>query len=132
MFGCSGARPANLGIAEGRLRPCPTSPNCVSSETGTAEAWRIAPLRAMGAADMNRLAVLLQSWPRAAVVTATDSYIHAEFTSRIMRFVDDVEFRYDAAAQAIQVRSASRLGRKDFGVNRERVEALRTKWETAR
>jgi uncharacterized protein (DUF1499 family) len=130
MFGCTGTRPSNLGITAGRLRPCPTSPNCVSSEAGTADAWLTTPLRSAGTADMSRLAGLLRTWPRAMVVTATDSYIHAEFTSRLMRYVDDVEFRYDSAAHAIQVRSASRLGRSDLGVNRKRVDAIREKWES--
>jgi uncharacterized protein (DUF1499 family) len=80
---------------------------------------------------MGRLILLLREWPRATVVTATDSYIHAEFTSRLMRFVDDVEFRYDTAARVIQVRSASRIGRSDLGANRKRIDAIREKWESA-
>jgi len=60
-------------------------------------------------------------------VEQRDDYLYARFETQLLRFVDDAEFWYDPAAQAIQVRSASRLGRKDFGVNRARVEAIRDK-----
>lgn len=63
--------------------------------------------------------------PGARVVCATPEYLYAEFRSRIMRFVDDVEFALDATRGVFHVRSASRVGVRDFGVNRARVEALR-------
>jgi uncharacterized protein (DUF1499 family) len=130
MLGCTGRRPADLGIRDGRLRLCPGSPNCVTSETGATPTEAVRPLAApAGPADLVRLAELVRAWPRASVISVTPEYIHAEFTSRIMRFVDDVEFRLDATAQVIHVRSASRLGRSDLGVNRKRVEALRQRWE---
>lgn len=129
MIGCSGTRPKDLGLQNGRLRPCPSSPNCVSSEAGTAADKLVAPFPAPGgASEMVRLATVVAGWPRTTVVTTTDDYLHAESTSRIMRFVDDVEFRYDAAAKVIHVRSASRLGESDLGVNRKRVEGLRAAW----
>lgn len=126
MSACSGARPRDLALRAGVLRPCPETPNCVSSEANTPPDKQVAPFPAPGGrADMARLATLLADWPRTKVVTDTGTYIHAEATSRIMRFVDDVEFRYDSAAGVIQVRSASRLGRSDMGVNRKRVDGLR-------
>lgn len=67
--------------------------------------------------------------PRARVVTATDDYLHVEFTSAIWRFVDDVVFTVDGVARLIHVRSASRVGHYDFGANRRRVEAIRVAFE---
>tara|TARA_R100001039_G_C1848380_1_gene108434 strand:- start:1958 stop:2254 length:297 start_codon:yes stop_codon:yes gene_type:complete len=73
---------------------------------------------------------VLEQMPRAAIVTDDGNYIHAEFTSRLMGFVDDVEFLADPAAGQVHVRSASRLGHSDLGVNRERVESIREQMAT--
>ena len=130
MFGCSGTRPGDLGLKEGRLRPCPASPNCVSSEAGTPAEKQVAPLQAPGGrSEMARLEAVVASWPRTAIITRSADYLHAESTSRLMRFVDDVEFRFDSTANVIHVRSASRLGESDLGVNRKRVEGIRAKWD---
>ena len=101
----------------------------MSSEAGTPEDKQVQPFPAPGgASDMKRLEALLSAWPRTEVITAKPDYLYAESTSLIMRFVDDVEFRYDSAAGVIHVRSASRLGKSDLGVNRKRVEGMRTRW----
>jgi uncharacterized protein (DUF1499 family) len=129
MFGCSGTRPRDLGLQGGRLRPCPDTPNCVSSEAGTKAEKLVAPFPAPdGRADLVRLAAIVAAWPRTAVITTSEDYLHAESTSLLLRFKDDVEFRLDSAAHLIHVRSASRLGKGDLGVNRKRVEGLRAKW----
>ena len=129
MFGCHGKRPANLGLTSGVLRPCPNSSNCVSSEGGTPAEKRVAPFPAPGgAADLARLKSVVSAWPRTEVLTASHDYLHAECTSLLMRFVDDIEFRFDSTAKVIHVRSASRLGESDLGVNRKRVEGLRAAW----
>jgi uncharacterized protein (DUF1499 family) len=126
MCSCSAARPQNLGMVGGTLRPCPDTPNCVSSEAGTPDAQRIEPLQAVNARyEMGRLSAILKRWPRTVVVADSGTYIHAEFTTRLLRFVDDVEFRYDPVAEVVHVRSASRIGRGDMGTNRRRIEALR-------
>ena len=75
---------------------------------------------------MAALQQVVTTAPGARVVRASPEYLYAEFRSRVMRFVDDVEFALDAARGVIHVRSASRVGVRDFGVNRARVEALRT------
>ena len=130
MLGCSGTRPADLGVRDGQLRPCPNSPNCVSSEAGTSPDKLVQAFPAAGGlGEMTRLRAILEAWTRTTVITNADAYLHAESTSLIMRFVDDVEFRYDAAAKVIHVRSASRLGESDLGVNRKRVDGLRAKWD---
>ena len=129
MFGCYGKRPANLGLTAGALRPCPNSSTCVSSEVGTPAEKRVAPFPAPGgAADLVRLKSVVSAWPRTEVLTASHDYLHAECTSLLMRFVDDIEFRFDSTAKVIHVRSASRLGESDLGVNRKRVEGLRAAW----
>jgi uncharacterized protein (DUF1499 family) len=116
--------PADL--AAGRLRPCPSSPNCVSSQADD-DAHRVEPLAFTGdpAAAMERLRRSVESLPGARIVSARDGYLHAEFTSRIFRFVDDVELLLDPEAGVVHVRSASRVGYSDLGANRRRVEAIR-------
>ena len=108
------------------LAPCPSSPNCVSS-AATDEAHHVAPLAYSGApaAAMQRLRAVIAAMPRATVVTANDTALHAEFRSRLFRFVDDVDCVVDPATGVIQIRSASRVGYSDLGVNRQRVEAIR-------
>lgn len=121
------ARPNDLGLHEGRLRPCPDSPNCVCSFDSDEE-HGIAPFAAGDdpQATMERLRTLLQSMPRAEIITDDGHYLHAEFTTPLLRFVDDVEFLLDEAAGVVHIRSASRVGRSDFGTNRQRIETLRT------
>ena len=129
IIGCQGARPAGLGPKDGKLAPCPSSPNCVSSQASDAK-HRIDPLSFIGpAADaLMRLEGIVRSLPRATMITRNDGYLHAEFTSTIFRFVDDAEFLVDDAAKVIHVRSASRLGTSDLGVNRKRIERIRKLW----
>ncbi|MGB3513065.1 MAG: DUF1499 domain-containing protein [Microcoleaceae cyanobacterium] len=132
----AGTRPDNLGVYSGRLAPCPSSPNCVSSYSQDAE-HGIAPLSydsepgmAIGLTPRSAIANLkqiIESMPRTNIVKEDEDYLYAEFTSKIMGYVDDVEFYVDRDANAIQVRSASRLGESDLGVNRERVETIRSK-----
>ena len=126
--GCSGGRPpSSLGVTEGRLAPCPGSPNCVSSEAAAEQ--RVEPLRYDGDAAQARARLLdvLNGMERVRIVQSTDDYLHAEFRSAVFGFVDDVEF-YFSPSGTIQVRSASRTGYSDFGVNRQRVETLRTRF----
>jgi len=126
IAGCGGRMPRALADGSGRLAPCPASPNCVSSEA-TDEVHGIAPLRIRGEADAvwKGLAAHLASLPRVLVVTAESDYLHAVFTTRIMRYRDDVELALDPAAGTIRVRSASRVGYGDMGANRARIEAIR-------
>lgn len=122
-------RPSNLGVVEGRLAPCPRSPNCVATQSGD-EKQRMSPFpfRDSPAEAMARLKRIVRAMPRARVVTATDDYLHAEFTSALFRFVDDVEFLIDRDARAVHFRSASRAGYSDLGVNRRRMEEIRERF----
>jgi uncharacterized protein (DUF1499 family) len=115
-------RPANLGVTNGRLAPCRRSPNCVSSQADpTDKEHYIAPIEFRG--SMPSLRAALAELPLASIVAAEGEYLYAEFRTPILRFVDDVEFL--KAGDLLHVRSASRLGRRDFKANRNRVEQLR-------
>jgi uncharacterized protein (DUF1499 family) len=117
-------RPTNLGVKDGRLAPCRPTPNCVSSQADPQDPEHyIAAIAYRG--TLRELRQAVESMPRATVITAEGRYLYAEFRTRLMRYVDDVELYYDERAGLVQVRSASRLGRRDFGVNRRRVEELR-------
>jgi uncharacterized protein (DUF1499 family) len=126
----AGKRPQNLGYGTGGLAPCKRTPNCVSSQADPKdELHYIAPIVLKhGAIAAVRKAV--ESMPRTSILQAEPDYLYAEFRSKLMGFVDDVEFLVDPAKGVVHVRSASRLGRRDFGVNRERIEQLRSMLET--
>jgi uncharacterized protein (DUF1499 family) len=132
LIGCSGTRPAGLGAQDGKLLPCPSSPNCVSSQAPD-EGHRTAPLPYTGPARdaWSRLTGIIASLPRAKVMTDSDTYLHVEFRSLVFRFVDDVEFLADDDAKVIHVRSASRVGHSDLGANRRRIETIRARWLTS-
>ena len=126
MFG--GSRP--VGLVEGRLRSCPSSPNCVCSQDGDAT-HTIAALRFSGDAPAawKRLEQVLRGLPRTRVVSVDERYLHVEFTTAVLRFVDDVEFLLDGSDGVIHVRSASRVGYSDLGANRKRIEGIREIFE---
>jgi uncharacterized protein (DUF1499 family) len=131
LFSFSGKRPTNLGVQAGKLATCPDSPNCVNSQAAESDtehriaaiAYKSAPTEALA-----NLKAAIETIERTQIITASDNYLYVEFTSGLMGFVDDVEFYQDANAGVFQVRSASRLGQSDLGVNRKRIEAIRTKF----
>jgi uncharacterized protein (DUF1499 family) len=121
------AKPSELGVIDGKLADCPSSPNCVS--TGDPEkSHQISPLFFSGTPEsaLTKLVKVLSQMPRTRLVTQKDNYLHFECRSRIFQFVDDLEFYVDPQAKTIQIRSASRVGYSDFGVNRKRVEKIRS------
>ena len=121
---------AAIGLSDGHLSPCPSSPNCVVSQDGDEE-HAIEPI--IYKSDRNRaketLLKVLSVVPRTEVIEQTDNYIHTESTSRIFKFVDDSEFYFPENEKVIQVRSASRVGESDLGVNRRRIEQIRLAME---
>lgn len=124
----AGSRPTDLGAPQGRLREGDWRPNWVSSQVARSDAKHyIAPLAFRGTPPeaWERLASHIRILPRTTIVTVRPDYLHAEFATAAMGFVDDVEFLLDPAAGVIHVRSGARLGIRDFNVNRDRVEALR-------
>jgi uncharacterized protein (DUF1499 family) len=126
----AGKPPTNLGVKDGRLAPCPRSPNCVASQGDPTDTTHyIAPIAFKGddRAAWRALRETVAASERVKIVGERDGYLRAEFATKVIGFVDDVEFLLDAPAHVIHVRSASRLGYRDFGVNRARIEALRTR-----
>jgi uncharacterized protein (DUF1499 family) len=127
--------PASLGVQDGKLKRPADKPNSVTSQ---ADLWpdakqkdhaRIAPivLQGDGKATLAKIAAVITDLPGSQIIKRSDDYIYAQFTTAVMRFTDDVEFWFDPAAGVVQVRSASRVGRKDFGVNRARIENIRAR-----
>ncbi|MDH4097778.1 MAG: DUF1499 domain-containing protein [Nitrospira sp.] len=108
------------------LRPCPSSPNCVSTQA-TDERHAIVPFRhnKPRAEAKEALKAAIATLSRAKLVEEDESYLHYEFTSLLLRFVDDVEFLFDDQTHMIHFRSASRTGYGDLGVNRKRMEEIR-------
>ncbi len=117
---------ANLGVESGHLSPCPSSPNCVVSQNGDTR-HAIAPITYHVERDKAKEIVLkvLTVVPRTEVIEQTDNYIHAISKSRIFKFVDDVEFYFPKNESVIHIRSSSRVGDLDLGVNRTRLEQIR-------
>ena len=123
---CAGTRPAQVGIQQAGLAACPASPNCVSSDANDS-AHRVAPfvLNAPPAKAWKTVRAVVAAMPDTRVVAASASRLHSEATSEIFGFVDDLELQLRVSQGIIAVRSASRLGYGDMGVNRRRVEELR-------
>lgn len=126
----SSRKPPELGLLDGQLRACPASPNCVSSEAPDGESF-VEPLPVSATAD--------EAWSKARqalmqnggeIVTERDGYLHAQFVTPLMRYVDDVELVLDADQRVIHIRSASRVGRSDLGANRARVAKIRAAYLT--
>lgn len=130
-----GSPPTDLGVHDGRLKRPSNTPNSVSSQASLypdhpQRAYAdIAPLPLKGDANatLDRIAGIIESMEGGKIVKKEPGYIYAQFTTRLMKYVDDVEFWYDPVAKVIQVRSASRLGSSDLGVNRKRIESIRQK-----
>ena len=132
----SGTRPDNLGVHDARLAPPKRTPNNVNSQvdkSADAEHY-IEPLRYSGDARQAWAALrqVIDGMQRVKVIASDANYLYAEFTSKLMGFVDDTEFYLDERAAVIHVRSASRLGSSDFGVNRERIESIRAQLARAK
>jgi uncharacterized protein (DUF1499 family) len=126
---CVGRKPEHLGVIGGKLLPCPDSPNCVSSQSAD-ESHCVAPFPYDGTLERarDRLLSVLRLMDRVKIVTAKEAYVHGECRSTLLRFIDDIEFSFDDEKKIIHVRSASRTGYYDFGVNRRRVERIRKRF----
>lgn len=134
-----GTPPSNLGVREGRLKPPAKTPNSVTSQAALypqhpMRAYaEIAPLelKGDGRATLAKIKAIVESMGGAQVIKSEPDYLYVQFTTRLMKFVDDSEFWFDPAAGVIQVRSASRVGHGDRGVNRARIEAIRARLASA-
>jgi uncharacterized protein (DUF1499 family) len=130
LIACSSSRPQNLGVVLGRLSDCPSSPNCCSSQSMD-QGHFIAPLQYKETQQIaqKKMITLIQGMKRAKIITVTNNYLHAEFTSAFFRFVDDAEIWFEDSTKTIHMRSAARLGYYDFGVNRKRIEAIKSEYQ---
>ena len=129
LLACSTDQTVKMGASNDRLAPCPNSPNCVSSLSDDKSNY-VEPLIYKGSQEEARekLVSVIDSMKRSEIVTAKTNYIHATFESALFGFLDDVEFSFDDERKSINVRSASRTGYYDLGVNRRRVEEIRRRF----
>jgi uncharacterized protein (DUF1499 family) len=119
------ARKTNLGVRDGKLAPCPDTPNCVSSQSNDQRHY-LPPIPYSTSQEeaQARLMELIRSMSRTSIVAEEPGYVHVVFRSRVFRFPDDVEFYFDDPARVIHFRSAARLGTYDLGVNRKRMQRI--------
>lgn len=132
LSGCAAVIP-KLGIENGQLTECQTTPNCVISQARDKTHY-IEPILTTGKPleVKNHILKILNELKRSKIIVAEDNYIRAEFTSKVLRFVDDVEFYFPdtkSKEMTVHVRSASRVGHSDFGMNRKRIEQIRSKFK---
>jgi uncharacterized protein (DUF1499 family) len=122
-------RPEGLGVTNGQLKPCPGTPNCVSTQSTSGDAYEkrqaitLQPGETPEAA-MQKLVAIVKKMPRTTIIEQQPDYLYVEFRTFAMRYIDDVEFFVDAQQNLIQYRSASRLGRSDLGVNGKRMDDI--------
>jgi len=135
-----GTAPTDLGARDGKLKPPSMTENSVTSQAAlypdhpqrNYAGIAPLPLKGDGPATLAKIKAIVEGMDGAQVIKSEPGYLYAQFTSRLMKFVDDVEFWFDPAANVIQVRSASRVGRGDMGVNRKRIEAVRAALEATK
>lgn len=134
LVACTGTRPENLGVdpVSHQFRPCPKSPNCILTQSSDKQST-IEPLKYDSTLTLKEVATNLvetaKQMKRTNIVVEKDDYVYVEYTSKLFRFVDDVEFWIDTTAHIVHFRSASRLGKSDLGANRKRMENFRTLFE---
>ena len=132
LSGCASKPPASVGVTDGRFFPCPKSPNCVSSmseeQTHYIEPFNYPTEKQQAFHTLQRM---LAGLDLATIIAQSDNYLHVEFKSRYLGFVDDVEFYFPNNEPLIHIRSASRLGYYDLGVNRKRMNSLRSQYYEA-
>ncbi|MCB1156935.1 MAG: DUF1499 domain-containing protein [Leptospiraceae bacterium] len=129
---CNRKSQKSLMITEGVFSPCPKSPNCISSQEKKEdkEHYIEAIVYSSSREDaQKKMIVTLQKLPRVKLVKKTDNYLHAEFTTLLMRYVDDVEFYFPENNKLIHIRSASRVGYSDLGKNRSRMKEIKQLFE---
>ncbi len=131
LFSFSGTPPTDLGVTNGQLKACPSTPNAVSSQAPKDDKeHHIEPFAHTGSGTdaIARLKQIIEGMERSTINKVTDDYLYAEFSSKLMGFVDDVEFYAPAGESVIHTRTAARLGKSDLGVNRKRTEAIRAQF----
>ncbi|MEZ6093658.1 MAG: DUF1499 domain-containing protein [Pirellulaceae bacterium] len=130
-MGWMSQKPVKTGLFQGQLRPLPLTPNCVSSQSPPDDNRTMDPIGFSTSVEEvhQRLLDVLNEYPRMRIKTDEGNYVHAEATSLIFRFVDDVEFLISPSEHVIHFRSASRVGHSDLGANRRRMAAIKKRFE---
>lgn len=115
-----------IGIKDGKLQPCPKSPNCISTQSNS-KRHKMEPLNYTGNIEEEKFKIkdIIKSFKRTKLITEEENYLHFEFRTATFKFVDDVEFYFDNSTKLIHFRSASRVGWSDLGVNRKRMGKIR-------
>ena len=116
----------SVGINDSRLTPCPSSPNCVSSDETSEDSHYIAAIADQDGSSWMSLVEKVSALEGASLVVSNDEYAHFTFTTKLMRYMDDVEFHHRPLQGEIAVRSASRVGQGDMNANRDRIEIIRS------
>jgi len=131
LISCQGKRPNNLGLnTDGGLFPCPDKPNCISSDDEKSEHY-VEPIAIHSNKETayKKLHNIIATTKGSKIIKSEENYLYAEFTSSVFKFVDDVEFHFSRDDKNIFIRSASRLGKHDFGVNRDRIKKIRFRFQ---
>lgn len=112
-----------------KLKQCPDSPNCVSSQS-TSASHKINPLPYSSSPEeaTQQIKKIILALSGTKLIEEKDQYLHFEFRSLVFRFIDDVEIVIDDSEKVIHLRSASRVGYSDFGANRRRIEKIKNKF----
>ena len=115
-----------IGIVDGKLHPCPKSPNCVSTQA-IDEKQKMEPINYSGSLEDAKAKIIsiINSLKRSRIITNEENYIHIEFRTATFKFIDDVEFLFDDKEKVIHFRSRARMGYSDMGVNRKRMENIK-------
>ena len=124
---CSGTKPTDIGVKSGQFKVCPSSPNCISTQAAEDDKKHYMPALSYSGtmeAAKTKLVGIINDMERTTITENSGTYIHSEFMTPTMKFVDDVEFYFDDANKVIHFRSASRKGYSDMGLNRKRMEAI--------
>ncbi len=134
LTGCF-TTPPELGVQNGTLKPCPSTPNCVTSMGTDSESMPALTFNGSIVAARVKLIDIISDMPRTSIIEQNHNYVHAAFSSKLFGFVDDVEFLLSSTPDnktIIDFRSASRLGYSDLGVNKERMNAITAQFENAK
>lgn len=127
LSGCSGKVPEKRGVHQGNLLPCSSKPNCVSTAPGDTKHF-ISPIEYTSSREqaIDEVENFLQKQEKFRIKENDAGYFWVECSSSLFGFVDDLEIYFPADTKRVFIRSASRLGYSDLGVNRKRVEQIRT------
>lgn len=129
LCGCAGKPPEKRGLEDGNLLGCPDKPNCVSTAKGPSARF-VSPFEYSGerAEAISTMEQIVKEMKNANIREEGDGYLWVECSSKVFGFVDDLEIYFPLEKQVVYIRSASRLGYSDFGVNRKRVEKIRERF----